>query len=230
MNYFANKRVLITGGTSGLGRALAIQLHHMGAKVGILARGQAQLDDMTRQFPGIYALQADVSNKHDIYPAAGSINSELGGLDILFNAASELGPTPLRLLMDSDCEDFEQVLQTNLLGPFRLTKALVPSMLLAENGLVVNISSDAAIHAYPGWGLYSVSKAALDHLTRLFDEELKSSGVRFLAIDPGDMHTPMHLAAVPDADVSELRHPDESARKILSLIASQDFSQIRRSV
>lgn len=102
------------------------------------------------------------------------MQSRLGDVDILFNVASYLGQTPLRLLVDTDCEDMEQVLQTNVIGPFRLTKALLPSMLLKQKGLVVNISSDAAMNAYPTWGSYSISKAASDHQSRIFDEELKA--------------------------------------------------------
>src|SRR5690606_1933231 len=115
------------------------------------------------------------------------------------------------------------VLQTNLLGPFRLTKALLPSMVLKGEGIVINISSDAAVTPYAKWGSYAVSKAGVDHMSRIFDEELKASRVRFLSIDPGDMNTPMHFAAVPEANPAELKAPDESARQILNLISQNDF-------
>ncbi|MCB0413749.1 MAG: SDR family oxidoreductase, partial [Bdellovibrionales bacterium] len=138
------------------------------------------------------------------------------------------GETPLKLLIDTECEDFERVLQTNLLGPFRLTKALLPSMLLKGQGLIVNISSDAAINPYPTWGSYATSKAAIDHLSRVFNEEFKDKGIKFMSIDPGDMNTPMHFDAIPDADPNQLRDPKESAQKIITLIENEDFLPVRR--
>ncbi len=101
----------------------------------------------------------------------------LGGLDVLINNASDLGPVPLKLLADTECEDFERALATNVLGPFRLTKALLGSLSASaregSRAVVLNVSSDAAVNAYPGWGAYSASKAALLHLTSIWDEELK---------------------------------------------------------
>jgi NAD(P)-dependent dehydrogenase (short-subunit alcohol dehydrogenase family) len=202
----------------------------LGARVAIVARRENLIENMTREFPKLVGIPGDVSKKENIYPLAGEIHSRLGDVDILLNVASFLGPTPLRLLIDTACEDFEEVLQTNLLGPFRLTKALLPSMLLKESGVVLNISSDAAINAYPKWGSYSVSKAAVDHMSRIFDEELKSQGVRFLSIDPGDMNTPMHFAAIPEADPQSLRNPDDSAASIIQILESEDYSLVRRKV
>lgn len=228
--FWNNKNIVITGGTSGLGKALAHQLHEAGANVVIIARNKQPLDQMVEMHPGLIGLQGDISSKHQIYPLAGQIQSSLDGIDVLFNVASDLGPTPLKLLLDTECEDFENALQTNLLGPFRLTKALIAPMLLQRQGIVVNISSDAAVSAYPRWGIYSVSKAALDHLTRIFDAELKDQGLNFVAIDPGDMNTPMHFAAIPDADPQKLRRPEDSAERILQLLMEQNFSQVRRSL
>jgi len=233
MNSFKNKNVVITGGSSGLGRALALQLLEKGAKVAIVARSPEPLKALQQAYPALLTFQADVGDKHAIHPLAAAIQSQLGDLDLLINAASSLGPTPLRYLVDTECEDLEAVLQTNLIGPFRLTKALLPGMLLkqAEQGkLVVNISSDAAVSAYPTWGSYSVSKAALDHLSRIFDAELQAQGVRFLAVDPGDMDTPLHRAAVPDADPADLRDPADSARALIRLIESHNFESVRRAL
>jgi NAD(P)-dependent dehydrogenase (short-subunit alcohol dehydrogenase family) len=229
-NYWHHKKVVITGGTSGLGKALALQLLAQGARVAIIARTAAPLKALVQEHPALIALQGDVSVKEQIHPLAGEIHARLGDVDILIHAASTLGATPLRPLLDTDCEDLEQVLQTNLIGPFRLTKALVPGMVLRQQGLVLMISSDAAVSAYPTWGSYSVSKAALDHLTRVWDAELAPQGVRFLALDPGDMATPMHFAAIPDADPSQLRDPADSAARILELVAAEDFSHVRRGV
>ncbi len=227
-NNLKNKRVLITGGTSGLGRALAIELSSLGAKVAVLARTESKIQELTKTDSNIIGIQGDVSDKKNIYPLAGEVHTLLGGIDILINCASYLGQTPLRLLIDTECEDFELVLQTNVLGPFRLTKVLLPTMLLQEHGVVVNISSDAATNAYPTWGAYSVSKAALDHPSQIFDVELKDQGVHFLAIDPGDMNTPMHAAALPDADPASLRDPSDSAKKIIQILNEQDFTKVRK--
>jgi len=228
--YWKDKNVFITGGTSGLGRQLALSISELGARVGVLARSKKGIQDLIDRDDKIIGIQGDISQKEVIYPLAGELETRLGRVDVLFNVASYLGQTPLRLLVDSDCEDFEKVLQTNLLGPFRLTKALVAGMLLQEKGVVVNISSDAALNAYPKWGSYSVSKAALDQMSRVFDVELKELGVRFLSIDPGDMNTPMHFAAIPDANPQDLRDPADSAIAIHQLISSGDFSNVRRSL
>jgi NAD(P)-dependent dehydrogenase (short-subunit alcohol dehydrogenase family) len=126
-------------------------------------------------------------------------------------------------LADTECEDFELALQTNLLGPFRLTKALLGALASSARegrpAIVVNISSDAAVGAYAGWGAYGASKAALAHMSRIWDEELKEHGVRVIAHDPGDMDTPLHALAVPDADSADLKTPDQSARELLERIA-----------
>ena len=118
----------------------------------------------------------------------------------------------------------ERALATNLLGPFRLTKALLGSLAASaregRGAVVINISSDAAVNAYPRWGAYGASKAALHHLSRIWDEELQSEGVRFLSIDPGDMDTPLHAAAVPDADRSTLKRPEAAARELADAVAA----------
>lgn len=230
LNLFKNKNILITGGTSGLGRALALQLSRLGAQVAVVARRSDPLQQLINERPSITGIQADVANKETIYSIAGEVQAKLGDIDILLNVASYLGQTPLRLLVDTDCEDIEQALQTNLLGPFRLTKALLPAMLLRGAGVVVNISSDAAINAYPRWGGYAISKAAMDHMTRIFSAELSSQGIQFLALDPGDMRTPMHFAAIPEADPEALRDPEDSATRLLQLLAAQDFTQVRRAL
>jgi NAD(P)-dependent dehydrogenase (short-subunit alcohol dehydrogenase family) len=143
---------------------------------------------------------------------------------VLVNNASSLGPTPLALLGDTECEDVELALATNLLGPFRLTKALLGALgASAREGrgaVVLNVSSDAAINAYPSWGAYGASKAALHHLSRIWNEELSAEGIRFLSLDPGDMDTPLHALAVPDADSATLERPETSARAFADAIAA----------
>ena len=221
---FLNLRVAITGGTSGLGLALARELHGEGARVAFVARHRDRVEAVARELPGSHGIVGDVSSKDDIYPIALQILGELGGLDLLVNNASDLGPVPLALLGDTDCEDLERALATNVVGPFRLTKALLGALASSaregRGAAVLNISSDAAINAYPTWGAYGASKAALRHLSQIWDAELMDEGVRFLSIDPGDMNTPMHALAVPDADTTTLKRPETAARELLEAVAS----------
>jgi NAD(P)-dependent dehydrogenase (short-subunit alcohol dehydrogenase family) len=215
-------RVAITGGTSGLGLALVDLLHHAGAHVAFVARTRARVEEVARAYPGTHGIVGDVAAKDDTYPMALQILGELGGLDVLINNASDLGPVPLALLGDTECEDLERALATNVVGPFRLTKALLGALAASardgRGAVVLNVSSDAAVNAYPTWGAYSASKAALGHLTHIWDAELAAEGVRFLSIDPGDMDTPMHAAAVPDADRSTLKQPPVAARELVDAI------------
>ena len=217
-------RVAITGGTSGLGLALVRELLHRGARVAFVARHQDDVERVAREHPGACGIVGDVSRKEEIHPIAIQLVGRLGGLDVLINNASSLGPVPLAPLADTECEDLEAALATNLLGPFRLTKALLGSLTAsARDGrqpLVINISSDAAINPYANWGAYGASKAALHHLSRIWREELDAEGVRVLSIDPGDMDTPLHALAVPDADRSTLKKPETAAREIAALIAA----------
>ncbi len=222
------KGVLITGASRGLGAALAQALASGGARVGLVARRAADLEaalEVVRATGGTaYAIPADVGAKDDVYAIAGAAAALLGEVDVLVHNASTLGATPLRLLADTACEDLEGVFAVNVVGPFRLTKALVGPMILRGRGLVVNVSSDAGVAAYPRWGAYGASKAALDHMTRTWAAELEGTGVRFVAIDPGEMDTAMHAAAVPEADRAALARPAAVAAKIAALIAAEPFT------
>jgi NAD(P)-dependent dehydrogenase (short-subunit alcohol dehydrogenase family) len=126
------------------------------------------------------------------------------------------------MLSDTECEDLERAFATNVFGAFRLTKALMGALASSaregRGAVVLNCSSDAAINAYPGWGAYGASKAALHHLSRIWGEEHEADGVRFLSLDPGDMDTPMHVAAIPDADPTTLKRPETSARELIDAI------------
>jgi len=219
---FAGLRVAITGGTSGLGLALVREFLARGARVALVARGRERVERVARDHPGSHGIVGDLSQKDDIYPIAMQITGELGGLDVLINNASDLGPVPLALLGDTPCEDLERALATNVLGPFRLTKALLGALAASgregRGAVVLNISSDAAVNAYPRWGAYGASKAALHHLTRIWNEELAAEGVHLLSVDPGDMDTPMHLLAVPEADPATLKRPEVAAREVASAI------------
>lgn len=216
--FWANKRVLITGGSKGLGKGLALQLANLGAKVAILARHTEALTEVKIQNSKIITIQADISNKNDIYKITGQVTGALGEtIDVLINNASSLGISPLANLIDTPCENFILALETNVLGPFRLIKAILPAMLLNKSGLIVNITSDASISAYSTWGVYSSSKAALDHLTAIWSKELPN--ITFLAIDPGDMFTDLQLEANSEADESSLLNPNNVARELVHFLA-----------
>lgn len=216
-------RVAVTGGTSGLGLALVRGLTRRGARVAFVARTAAAVERVALE-TGVAGIVGDVGVKDDIYPLALQITGRLGGLDVLINGASSLGPVPLAPLGDTACEDLEQALAVNLVGPFRLTKALLGALAASaregKGAVVLNVSSDAAVNAYANWGAYGASKAALRHLSAIWNEELAGEGVRFLSVDPGDMDTPLHARAVPDADSATLKRPETSADELFAAITA----------
>ena len=218
------KAALVTGASRGLGRALGEELAARGAKVALVARGAAELEKVAagiRAAGGVaYALPGDIGEKTAVHGLAGAAAAIVGPIDLLVHNASILGPTPLRLLLDTECEDLGDVLEKNLVGPFRLTKIIAGSMALRGEGVIVHLSSDAAVAAYPRWGAYGVSKAAQDHLSRQWAAELGELGVRVFAVDPGEMDTEMHARAMPDADRSTLAEPRRVAYRIAEMIES----------
>ncbi|HMJ12096.1 MAG TPA: SDR family oxidoreductase [Polyangiaceae bacterium] len=218
----SNKAVMITGASQGLGKALAEVLAERGARLALVARSAAALEEVAaraRQAGAeAYALSFDVGDKDAVYPLAGAAHALLGEIDVLIHNAGALGPTPLRSLLDTECEDLSRVLDVNLMGPFRLTKAIAGGMALRGSGTLVFVSSDAAVEPYPAWGAYGVSKAALDHLARIWGAELAGSGLAVFSVDPGEMDTPMHRAALPDADPSTLANPATVAARIVQML------------
>lgn len=218
-----NQGVIVTGASRGLGEALSAELAARGAKVAMVAREREALAaavSRVRARGGVaHALPFDVGDKEQTHRIAATAAELVGDVSVLVHNASTLGPVPLRPLLDTACEELEAVLQVNLVGPFRLTKAVAGGMLLRGRGLVVSISSDAAVEAYPTWGAYSVSKAAQDHLSRVLAAEC--APVTFVSVDPGEMDTRMHADAVPDADRASLGKPEDVAKRLAALIASE---------
>jgi NAD(P)-dependent dehydrogenase (short-subunit alcohol dehydrogenase family) len=214
-------RVAITGGTSGLGLALLREWLGRGAHVAFVARTARAVAEVAEKH-GAHGIVGDVARKEDIHPIALQVTAALGGLDVLVNNASSLGPAPLAPLADTECEEFARALETNVLGPFRLTRALLGALSASaregRGAVVLNVSSDAAVNAYARWGAYGASKAALRHMSAIWGEELAAEGVRFLSLDPGDMDTPLHAAAVPDADPASLKRPEIAACELANAV------------
>jgi NAD(P)-dependent dehydrogenase (short-subunit alcohol dehydrogenase family) len=214
--------VIVTGASRGLGAALAEGLGRAGARLVLVSRDHEALDAVVgrvrAQGGEAHAIVADVAARESASRVAGAAGALVGPAEVVIHNAGTLGPVPLAPLADTSDEDFEQALATNLVGPFRLTRALVGSMALKGRGTVVLVSSDAATTPYPGWGAYGVSKAALEHLGRIWNTELSDTGVRFLIVDPGEMDTRMHREAVPEADPSTLAPPEQAAARVLQLL------------
>ena len=205
----ASKRVaIITGASRGLGELIARVLAERGYDLVLGARTSGPLQDVvasiSRTGVRVAAVDGDVTNptvRARLVSAAG----ELGGVDVLVNNASELGG--IGPLMDFDVQRFGRVFPVNAGAPIALIQGAVP--LLAERrGLIVNITSDAAQGAYPGWGPYGASKAALELLTRTLAAELRDRGVSLVLVDPGDMRTRMHQQAFPLEDISDRPLPE----------------------
>lgn len=215
-----NMGALVTGASRGLGKELSRALARRGAKVVMVARGAEDLERAAREIRAeggdAHALAFDVGDKDAVHRVAGAAHALVSRVDLVVHAASTLGPLPMPTLLDTACEDLAQVLDVNLVGPFRLTKALAGPMALRGSGLVVFVSSDAAVSAYARWGAYGISKAAQDHLARTFAAELDP--VRFIAVDPGEMDTTMHAEAMPDADPSTLARPSDVAARLLTVM------------
>jgi len=212
---------VVTGASRGLGRALALAFARHGASLSLCARGaeavEAVADECRRLGADTLAVTADLRSPRDIERIAALTLERFGRVDILVNNASELGPTPLPYLLDYPPDAFADVLQVNVIAPFRLTQALLSGMLQRDRGLVLNITSDVARQGYPKWGAYAVSKSALEGLTQTWAAELAATGVRVLAVDPGDMDTGMHRAALPDDDPRALARPEDVAEALLQL-------------
>jgi NAD(P)-dependent dehydrogenase (short-subunit alcohol dehydrogenase family) len=218
--------VLVTGGSAGLGAALGRDLAREGARVVLAARGEGRLRAVAEEIRArggeAHAIVADVADPQAVLRLVGAASALVGPIDVVVHNASVLGALPLRELLDTPDRDFAAVLEANLLGPFRLTRAVAGSMALRGRGLVVAVTSDAGAVAYPRWGAYGVSKAALDHLVRVWAAELDGTGVRFLTVDPGEMATQMHADAIPDADPRTLARPEDVAARIVRLIAASE--------
>jgi NAD(P)-dependent dehydrogenase (short-subunit alcohol dehydrogenase family) len=197
---------LITGASQGLGRAFARDLSADGWSLVLDARGADRLAEaVTGMDPSrTRALSGDVTDhRHRVDLVAAAW--DLGGLDLLVNNASHLGPSPLPRLADYPTVDLARVLEVDVVAPHALMREALP-LLRRADGTVLNVSSDAAVEAYEGWGGYGAAKAALDHLSAVLAAE--EPDLRVYAVDPGDMRTAMHQAAFPGEDISDRPEPE----------------------
>jgi NAD(P)-dependent dehydrogenase (short-subunit alcohol dehydrogenase family) len=216
-----NSVVLLTGASRGLGFEIAELLAHRGARLAIVARDAAELEKAAsrlREHTDVCTFATDVSQDAEGIVAAAS--ARFGHLDVLINNASELGPSPMPVLAALDWQALERILRVNVIAPLHLIQLALPAM-RATGGTIINVSSDAGVNAYPGWGGYGASKAALEHLSRTLMAELDGTNVRVLIVDPGDMNTHMHQLAEPGADLSHLPHPRDVAPAIVALLEDE---------
>jgi NAD(P)-dependent dehydrogenase (short-subunit alcohol dehydrogenase family) len=203
---------LITGASKGLGLALARGLTDRGWRLVIDARNSTGLSAAAAQLPSTIAVRGDVkeaAHREQLRAAVGE------RLDLLVNNASELGPSPLPPLARYPLDALRAVYETNVVAPLALTQLLLPHV-RAAGGVVLNISSDAAVEAYPGWGGYGSAKAALDHLSAVLAAE--EPDIRCYAVDPGDLRTDMHQAAFPGEDISDRPLPDTIVPAFMRLL------------
>jgi len=213
---------VITGASRGLGRAIARVYARRGARLVLVARGDAALRAAAAELSGtteVLALAADVGEAAEQI-ARGALD-RFGRVDILINNASAIGPSPMPLLEAYPWDALLQVFRTNAVAPLHLIQLLLPQMRARREGVIINVTSDAAVQAYPGWGGYGASKAALEHLSRVLAAELSGSGVRIYAVDPGDMNTEMHRQAEPGVDLSHLPGPEVPAPAFARLVEDE---------
>ncbi|MDJ0790364.1 MAG: SDR family oxidoreductase [Acidimicrobiia bacterium] len=206
---------VITGGSKGLGRALALRLADDGWDVVITARSQHMLDDVARDGSlRILAIAGDIRDESHRVRLANAVGQRL---DLLVNNASHLGPSPLLPIGAVGEDELHAVFDTNVVSPLALLGHLLPALKQGD-GVVVNVSSDAAVEAYETWGPYGASKSALDHASAVLARE--EPGLRVYAFDPGDMRTDMHQAAFPDEDISDRPPPETVVPLLRDLISS----------
>jgi NAD(P)-dependent dehydrogenase (short-subunit alcohol dehydrogenase family) len=203
---------LITGGSAGLGRASAVALADRGWQLVLDARSEPRLRAVADR-TGAVAVAGDVADPAHRAELVAAV-ARFGRLDLLLNNAGGLGPSPLPALRDYPLPELDALVRTNVLAPLGLIQLALP-LLTVGPGVIVNVTSDAAVEAYPGWGGYGSTKAALDQLSAVLAVEL-SLGV--YSFDPGDLRTAMHQAAFPGEDISDRPEPETVIPALLRLI------------
>lgn len=205
---------IVTGASRGLGLALTTRLSSDGWRVVVDARHGAELTGATDGIPGVVAIAGDVADPAHRQTLADTAH-RLGGLDLLVNNASLLGPSPQPRLADYPLDELDSVYRINVVAPLGLIQVCLPQ-LVASGGIIINVTSDAAVEGYAGWGGYGSSKAALDQLTRVLASE--EPGLSVYSVDPGDMNTQMQREAFPGEDISDRPPPEASVPGLMRLI------------
>jgi NAD(P)-dependent dehydrogenase (short-subunit alcohol dehydrogenase family) len=206
---------IITGASRGLGLALARALAEQHWALVLDARGGGELERAARELGAltdVAAVPGDVSNPAHRRALVGAAGEEI---DLLVNNASVLGPSPQPALAEYPLREIQRVLDVNVIAPLAIAQLVLPRM--PDGARIVNVTSDAAVEPYPGWGGYGSSKAALEQLTAILAAE--HPAIRVYAVDPGDMRTRMHQEAFPGEDISDRPLPEESVPGLLELIA-----------
>ncbi len=213
---------VITGASRGLGLEIARLYAGKGARLVVVARSETPLrktaDELSR-VTEVLALAADVGEEAEQITRAAL--GRFGDIDVLINNASEIGPSPMPALEDYPWEELLGVLRINAVAPLHLIQLALPQMKARGEGVIINVTSDAGVQAYRGWGGYGASKAALEHLSRVLAVELEGSGVRIYVVDPGDMNTEMHRRAEPGVDLSGLPGPEVPALAFVHLVEEE---------
>jgi NAD(P)-dependent dehydrogenase (short-subunit alcohol dehydrogenase family) len=205
---------IITGASRGLGLALARTLARRSWALVLDARGPADLERVARELGAITEVVAIPGDVADDWHRGALVEAAGEEIDLLVNNASMLGPSPQPKLSHYPLAELERVYRVNVLAPLALAQLVMPRM--PDGGCVINVTSDAAVEPYEGWGGYGSSKAALDQLSAILAAE--QPALRVYAVDPGDMHTRMHQEAFPDEDISDRPPPEESVPGLMALI------------
>ena len=239
MEWFQEGHVaIVTGASRGLGYALTRELLAKGLTVIADGRDAAALDRVKRTILGdpasvrgrLVTIPGDVADRDHVHALIAAAK-EAGRLDLVVNNASTLGKVPLPEVAGLDRDTLSALFDVNVFAPIHLIGHALELMRRSETGTVVNVTSDAGVEAYPAWGGYGATKAALEHVSRVLAAELQGTSTRVLVFDPGDMNTAMHRDAIPDADPPELRDPADSARALVRAIADmkEQFERVRAS-
>lgn len=226
------KYALITGASEGLGREIAIAYAKEGvAGIAIVARSEKKLNEVRASLKEIapqtqvLSIVADLVRQEDIERVVATTLNEFNGqLDILVNNASAIGPSPMPFLLDYPLEDFRNVINTNLIAPFLLIKKILPAM-IENGGSIINVTSDAGVTGYPGWGAYGISKFGIEGMSQTWAAELEESNVRVNWVDPGNMNTAMHRAAEPEEDPTQWADPAD-ATEVFIYLASDESEDV----
>ena len=216
----SQRTAIVTGGSKGLGRALVETLAEVGWAVVTDARHADELEAAITDLVVAVAVPGDLTDPGHRKALVDAAVEAGGGIDLLVNNAGGLGPSPLPALSDYPLEALAELFNLNVVAALGLIQAALPHV--RPGAVVVNITSDASVEAYEGWGGYGATKAALDHLGRVLAVE--RPGLRFLTVDPGDMRTEMHQLAFPGEDISDRPVPEAVVPRLLALVDGTDVS------